>query len=152
MSNHKGEMTVDWADGTYTFRLTVTGAIELEEKCSAPIATIVTRLNSGAYSVNDVRETIRLGLIGGGLKPHDALRLVRAYVDDTARCTFAESHALARVIAGGLMFGFVASPLAPEAGTEIPNGSTPPPSMPPHHFSGLEDLLTGSPSGNGLHS
>ena len=32
--------------------------------------------------MDDLRETIRLGLIGGGMDPLDALVLVKRYVDD----------------------------------------------------------------------
>lgn len=35
----------------------------------------------GDWRVDDVRETIRLGLIGGGLTPSDAFLLVATYVD-----------------------------------------------------------------------
>ena len=59
--NLRGEITTDWADGTYTFRLTLAGAIELESKCDSPIALIHARLVSGSYKISDVRETIRPG-------------------------------------------------------------------------------------------
>lgn len=155
MSNHRGEVVLDWADGTHTFRLTMTAAIELEEKCDAPIAVIARRLMLGEWKINDVRETIRLGLIGGGAKPHDALRLVRSYVDDIERYPLSESALIARTIAGGAVYGFSASPLAAGEGTaetEPPPASTPPESTRPPLFSGLEDLLEASRSGSGLPS
>lgn len=33
-------------------------------------------------TLKEIRETLRLGLIGGGMKPHEALRLVRSYVEE----------------------------------------------------------------------
>lgn len=123
--NHAGATELDWGDGTHSFRLSLTGAIELESKCDAPIATIINRVNSGQYKVNDLRETIRLGLIGGGKAPVEALKLVRLYVDERP---LSESEVIARVILLGLFFGFTESPLA-EAATEpgeSPNVSTPP--------------------------
>ena len=152
MSNHRGEVAIDWGDGTYTFRLRLIDAIELQSKCEAPIATIVSRVNGGGYSIADIRETIRLGLIGGGLKPHDALRLVRTYVDDRP---LIESYAVARLILGGLMFGFAESPLVPAAAgataTTTHSASTPPPSTEPPIWQGLEDLLETSRSGRQAH-
>ncbi len=155
MSNHRGEVVLDWADGTHTFRLTMTTAMELEDKCDAAIAVIARRLMLGEWKINDVRETIRLGLIGGGAKPHDALRLVRSYVDDIERYPLSESAVIARTIAVGAVYGFQSSPLAVGEGTtETPNppGSMPLASTKPPLFSGLEDLLETFPSGSGLPS
>lgn len=123
--NNQGEVTLAWGDGNYTFRLSVKGAIELEQKCDAPFAVIFGRLNSGAFKINDVIQTIRLGLIGGGARPTDAMRLVDQYGEPLS-----ESLPVARAIVGGMMFGFEASPLgeakaAPKA-DESPNVSTPP--------------------------
>lgn len=72
----------DWADGHYVFRLPIGPAIELEEKCAAGLREIYTRLATGTWRIADLRETLRLGLIGGGLAPDAALRLVRRYVDE----------------------------------------------------------------------
>lgn len=123
-ANLKAEVTTDWADGTYTFRLTVSRAIELEQKCGAPFGTVLRRLESGRdFYVNDVRETVRLGLIGGGTKPDDAVRLVRLYVDERP---LAENMPLARLILLGIMFGFEAAPLTGNReAAAIPKRSTP---------------------------
>lgn len=139
--NLRGETSLDWADGTYSFRLSLAGAIELEEKCDAPIAVIHARLIGGAYKVSDVRETIRIALIGGGMDPVKALNLVRKYVDDRP---LAESWIIARVIMGGLFHGFAEHPInppGPAAEAESRNASTPPASTRPSPFSGLEDML-----------
>lgn len=142
---------MDWADGIYTFRLTLPGALELEQKCDAAIAVIANRLNSGAYRVADVRETIRIGLIGGGEKPDAALRLVRAYVD--AR-PLSESWQIARIIMGGLMFGFVEAPLAAAGpAPESPPASTPSTSTEtPRSWDWAEGLSTVLVSGNSSRS
>jgi len=124
MGNLKAELTTDWADGTYTFRLTPTLAIELEQKCDAPFAVIHHRLQTGTYKIADVRETIRLGLIGGGKTPVESLRLTRQYVDERP---FAESWQIARLISGALMFGFEVEPLGKaEAAPKDQSASTPP--------------------------
>lgn len=124
MSNLKAEVTTDWADGVYTFRLTVARAIELEQLCGAPFAVILNRLEQGAWHVEDVRQTIRLGLIGGGTKPDAALRLVRLYVEERP---LAESWPLARAILSGVMFGFKeAPPKGNRRAAASPKNSTPP--------------------------
>lgn len=76
------QVSLKWADGDYTFRLRIKHLIELQEKCDAGPSYILARLQQGAWHVEDVREPIRLGLIGGGLEPVKALKLVERYVDD----------------------------------------------------------------------
>lgn len=75
-------ITLAWADGDYTFRLPIGQLRELQEKCDAGPMVIYRRLSNGEWKVDDVRETLRLGLIGGGMKPVEALVLVKRYVDN----------------------------------------------------------------------
>lgn len=72
---------LDWADGSYEFRLAWGQLIELQELCDAGPFVILDRLSRGTWRMGDIGHTIRLGLIGGGAKPEDALRLVRNYVE-----------------------------------------------------------------------
>lgn len=72
---------LDWADGTYRFRLGWGELAELQEKTNAGPYVVLQRLHSGAWMIEDVSNVIRLGLIGGGMKPTDALAKVRTYVE-----------------------------------------------------------------------
>ena len=56
---------------------------------------LLGRVDGGQWFIDDLRETIRIGLIGGGLEPVKALALVKRYVDDRP---FAESITHARAI------------------------------------------------------
>jgi hypothetical protein len=76
------DVVEDWADGTHRFALTIRQLEELDDKTGVGPLAMLTRLLDGGWRLADVRETIRLGLIGGGLKPVDALVLVRRYVDE----------------------------------------------------------------------
>jgi len=73
---------LDWADGTFTFRLAWGQLAELQEKTSAGPYVVLDRLYNGQWRVEDISSVIRLGLIGGGMTPSDALKKVRAYVED----------------------------------------------------------------------
>ncbi len=75
-------ITLPWADGSHSFRLAIGHLRELQDKCNAGPAEVLARLTSGSWRVDDIRETLRLGLIGGGATPMDALVLVARYVDD----------------------------------------------------------------------
>lgn len=70
----------DWADGHYDFALPIAQLEELQRICDAGPMVIAERLRHGVWKTADVHDTLRLGLIGGGMKPVDALQLCRTYV------------------------------------------------------------------------
>ena len=104
--SHRGDVTTEWADGTYTFRLTLAGIIELEDKCGAGIAIIAARLMSGTYGSADVLEVLRIALVGGGTSATDAKKLVDRYA-----LPIVENWPIAKAVVGGAMYGFEVSPL-----------------------------------------
>lgn len=69
-----------FADDEHRFRLRIGELRELQEKCKAGPPVILQRLASQSWMLEDVAETIRLGLIGAGMAPSDALRRVQTYV------------------------------------------------------------------------
>lgn len=78
-----GEIELKWGDGEHKFNIArLKCVLELEEKCGAGIAEIFARIQEGRWKFNDIRETLRLGLIGGGAAPDKALRLINRYCDD----------------------------------------------------------------------
>lgn len=79
-------LTIDFGDGTYKFRLGYRELMELQEKADAGPAWILQRLMSPnaenrGWRVEDIANVIRLGLIGGGMAPTEAVKLVRRYVE-----------------------------------------------------------------------
>jgi hypothetical protein len=120
-----------FADGDYTFKLPIGQVIELQEKCGAGVGEIYSRLMAGRYrntltgqsvlntmearfKIEDVRETIRLALIGGNqamvdgkaieVPPAKALHLVRNYVDTRP---LEETWQLATGILSASVIGYV---------------------------------------------
>lgn len=76
------DVTLRWGDGDHHFNIArIKHVAELERKCGCGIAEVFERLRSGKWYHHDVRETIRIGLIGGGSDPIQALALVEMYVD-----------------------------------------------------------------------
>ena len=76
----------DFADGTYRFRLGYGELSELQDKADAGPGWVLGRLmvptaENRGWRVQDISDVIRLGLIGGGMKPVEALNLVRTYVN-----------------------------------------------------------------------
>lgn len=77
-----GYVTLEWGDGTHTFRLAWGGWKEIDEKCKCGPAEMLDRLINRRWRVDDLYEIVRLGLIGGGKSPVDALTLARRYVQE----------------------------------------------------------------------
>jgi hypothetical protein len=107
MAGNMGSVTLAWADGEYTFNVQKIGvALELQDKCgNVGVGTIMNRLLTGTFFVNDFRETIRLGLIGDGMEPTKALMLVKRYVDERP---WSESVLVATAIISTAIVGYPA--------------------------------------------
>lgn len=73
-------ITAPFGDRDYPFRLGWDQLVELEHVREAGAMQVLTRL-SGPWAMMDIREVLRLALIGGGLNPTKALKLVRLYCE-----------------------------------------------------------------------
>jgi hypothetical protein len=80
--SRSASVTLSWGDGEYVFRLGIAELEKLQEQTDCGPAMLAKRLADGSWRVKDVRETIRFGLIGGGMAVNDAMRKVRLFVDD----------------------------------------------------------------------
>lgn len=72
---------LDWGDGTHRFALRWGELAELQEKTDAGPYVVLQRLHTGSWRVEDVSNVIRLGLVGGGMTPPEAMKKVRFYVE-----------------------------------------------------------------------
>ncbi|MDQ0558308.1 hypothetical protein QO004_000081 [Rhizobium mesoamericanum] len=108
---------LDWADGTYSFRLAWGQLVELQEKCDAGPYVILDRLRTHQWRVEDISNVIRIGLIGGGLEPAKALILTRRYVEERPPL---ENVAYA---VGILTAGLMGAPDEPPGEEEAPSPS-----------------------------
>lgn len=88
-----GSVLLAWRGGEHVFCVgQVKSVLALEEASGAGIFAIAGRVESslavaaagqlgGQAGLNDVREVIRLGLIGGGMAADDAMKLIKLHVD-----------------------------------------------------------------------
>lgn len=74
--------TVFFGDAEYPFRLSPALIIELEHKTGAGIGALCARIFNRQFTQADIHETIRLSLIGGGLKPERTAALIASYAVD----------------------------------------------------------------------
>lgn len=113
--NRNGRVELDFADGAYGFRLAIGELEELQEKTGVGPYALLRRLLANDWLIEDVRQTIRLGLIGGGTEPIAAKKLVERYIDQ--RSEWLNNAMLAQAIVSAALVG------APE---EVPGkGSAP---------------------------
>lgn len=91
-----------FGDAEYSFKLTPPMILELERKTGAGIGGLCRRLFNGEFKHNEIIETIRLALIGGGTAPATAASLVAAYVGNRP---LSESYPIAVSVLEVLWFG-----------------------------------------------
>lgn len=77
-----GEIAFEWAGEERSFRLRIGELRQLQEACNAGPVQVLRRIEADEWRVDDLRETLKLGLIGGGMKPDAAGKLIRRYVDE----------------------------------------------------------------------
>lgn len=92
----------EFGDDTYTFRMGWGEILKLQEARDTGPYVVLDRLLTGRWLFEDIAEVIRIGLIGGGLDPIKARKMVREYVE--ARPPI-ENLDLAQRILGAAMVG-----------------------------------------------
>lgn len=111
-----GQIELAWGDGEHLFNIAKIGQVfELEDKCGCGVQEVLNRLREGRWKLNDVRETVRLGLIGGGKNPPEALLLVKRYVDERP---WAENILVAQMILMAAIVGVDGDNPAKKAGAD----------------------------------
>ncbi|WP_100960419.1 gene transfer agent family protein [Bosea sp. FBZP-16] len=74
--NRSGVVRGEWGGAMRRLRLAIGELEELQEATGVGAFTLTQRLAANDWRVADVRETIRLGLIGGGMGVESADRLI----------------------------------------------------------------------------
>lgn len=79
--SRSAKVSLLFGDGKHDFALKIGQLEELQEKTDAGPEELYDRIGAGRWRVADIRETLRLGLIGAGMAPIEALVLVDRYAD-----------------------------------------------------------------------
>lgn len=132
MTSRHAAIELEWGDGTFTFRLGLDELDELEDKLDASIFVLRRKLSPELQLAKsrEIRETLRIGLIGGGMPAVDALRKVRRYLDERP---LDESRDAAYAVALAALSRVHGKELADDPGERLaaePSASTSPPSAP----------------------
>ena len=109
-------LVLDWADGSYDFKLTWAGCGEIERRANAGIQAIYERVMVGQSHRADVVEIIRQGLAGGtGGKvdgenvettPPTVAALMDRYVTGPDARPFTENWVVAKAVMHAYMVGY----------------------------------------------
>lgn len=65
-----------WQGGTHEFRLGIGELRALQDETDSGPGQVLARLNAGAWFVDDITGTLRLGLTGAGMEEDKASKLV----------------------------------------------------------------------------
>ena len=107
MPNEAPAHVAFFGDAERTFRLTPELIVELERKTGAGIGGLARRFFASDFRHQELLETIRLALIGGGESPAVAASLTAAYA---APLPVMELYGLALPVLEVTMFGAASAP------------------------------------------
>jgi hypothetical protein len=117
-------VTIGFGDGEYDFEMKIGELMELEtatrrlsyvhrngdvEYQYVGAEYLHGLLGEGKALVSDTREVLRIGLIGGGMKPDKARHLIKRYVDDLPDHRL--NRQIAFIVLGRALAGFEVEPL-----------------------------------------
>ncbi len=76
------EVTVEFGGEERLFALPIGRLRAIQEKCDCGPLELIRRLAAGSWRVDDVREPLLQGLVGGGMDQVSATRLIQTNFDD----------------------------------------------------------------------
>ena len=138
----QASVTLPFGDGEHKFCLAIGELRELQDKVGIGPAALLDRLAQKKWLADDARETIRLGLIGAGLDPLQALKLVKRYVDERP---FGESIPIAVRILIAAIIGPAEDPAGKLPAEEATTETGPKPGSPSPLSTASEPPLGGQP-------
>lgn len=80
MTKRHAEVLEVWGDGRHTFRLALGEWRELQQLLQLGPLALYKKFVRGEWTADEIYETLRVALIGGGLEPAKAYTLVQRYV------------------------------------------------------------------------
>lgn len=75
-----GDINLVWGGDKRRFRLAIENLLALQEKRNSGPLEIATRLRLGSWKLEDITDTIRIGLIGAGVDWKTAEKLVADHI------------------------------------------------------------------------
>lgn len=79
--SRQADITIEWGEGETYFRIGIGELEKLQEARDAGPFVLLDRVMHGRWYVQDIREILRWGLIGGGKSPVEAAKLLKLYFE-----------------------------------------------------------------------
>lgn len=79
--SRNADVMIEWGGGQTLFRLGIGELEKLDDALDCGPAHLLEKIRTGTWRVKDLRETLRWGLIGGGLTPPEAAKQLALYFD-----------------------------------------------------------------------
>ncbi|MEN2980861.1 gene transfer agent family protein [Tistrella bauzanensis] len=76
-----GTLRLLWGDGRHPWRLGIAQLAEIEAVLDIGVYALQRRIGAHDWRIADLRQVARLALIGGGMTPDRALRMVETYIE-----------------------------------------------------------------------
>ena len=112
-------VTMTWPGGEHPFRLALAQLEGLQQKTDAGPEWLLMRLQTGQWTAVEVFETLRFGLIGGGMEDGSAAKAVRNAFDRHPLIEF-------KVPALSVLMAALYGPTEDRVGEPSPAGETTP--------------------------
>lgn len=113
-------VVIEWPGGEHQFQLRLGELSQLQEKTDCGPEFLLRKLQAGQWLAVELREILRLGLIGGGMDHVSALKAVTRALDAAPLMTF-------KVPALTVLIAALYGPPDDEAGKTLPEVPTPAP-------------------------
>lgn len=123
-------LVLDWPGGEHAFRLPLAQLEVLQQKTDCGPEFLLNKISLGQWTAIELFETIRAGLVGGGMPSVDAQKLVGAAFERHALIGF---KVPAQAILGHALYGPPDDPVGensppdqptPAAGSKTANGNS----------------------------
>ena len=105
MANRSGKISLPFGDDTHVFKLGYGQIKELQDTVDAGPFVIFDSLLKNTWKIEYIRETIRCGLVGGGMAGIDAIRMVKTYVEDVENYPIRANVLIAAAILNAALMG-----------------------------------------------
>lgn len=105
MSNRSGKISIAFGNDTHVFKLGYGQLKELQDAVDAGPFVIFDSLLKNTWKIEYIRETIRCGLVGGGMPAHEAIHMVKTYVEDVENYPLQANVLIAAAILNAALMG-----------------------------------------------
>lgn len=95
-------IVIPWPGGEHAFLLGIEQLRTIQQKTDCGPKFLLDKIGAGHWTVDELREVLRNGLIGGGMAHVDALRLVDRQFDDGTLIRFVSPS---MAVLGACIFG-----------------------------------------------